>query len=58
MECIVNKYYISFMVLTLLLLTGCFVTPKTYLFDANTNGENYIIPNIKKVRQKILVILF
>ena len=48
MECIVNKYSILFMTLTLLLLTGCFITPKTYLFDANINGENYIIPNIKK----------
>lgn len=48
-----NKYSILFMTLTVLLLTGCFITPKTYLFDANINGENYIIPNIKKKWDKI-----
>lgn len=47
-----KNYYIIIMIATILLLTGCFVTPKTYFFDAHTNSENFILPNIKQSNTK------
>lgn len=41
-------YNIVIILSTILLLTGCFSTPKTYFFDAHTNSEHYIKPNIKQ----------